>query len=126
MLEFPLWLKIWHCLGGKGSSPSQAQWVKDLAFLQLWCGLQLLLRFNSWSGNFHKLWVQPKKKLPHAIYLELHYTQALFSNPITTILSFLTMSKNVIVSKCDLLRLAHFTYHNVFEIYQWFVPFFAI
>ena len=40
-----------------------AQWVKDLALLQLWHRLQLLLRFYPWPRNFHMLWVQPKKKV---------------------------------------------------------------
>ena len=37
------------------------QWVKDLVLLQLWCWLQLRLRFDPWPGNFHMLWVWPKK-----------------------------------------------------------------
>ena len=27
--------------------------LKDLAMLQVWCRLQLQLRFNPWPGNFH-------------------------------------------------------------------------
>ena len=36
--------------------------VQDLALPQLWCKSQLQLRFEPWPGNFHILWVQPKKK----------------------------------------------------------------
>lgn len=39
-----------------------AQWVKELALLQLCHRLQLQLRFNPWTGNFHMPWMQPKKK----------------------------------------------------------------
>ena len=39
-----------------------AQWVKDPMWPQLWRRLQLQLGFNPWSGNFHILWVQSKKK----------------------------------------------------------------
>ena len=42
--------------------PTVVQWVKDLAFLQLWHRSQLWLRFAPWPGNFHMLWVQPKNK----------------------------------------------------------------
>ena len=42
-------LMIWHCLcHGLGLFSSSAQWVKDLALMQLWCRLQLWLRFNPW------------------------------------------------------------------------------
>ena len=34
-----------------GSIPSLAQWVKDLALLQLQCMLQLRLRSDHWFGN---------------------------------------------------------------------------
>ena len=36
--------------------------VKDLVLSLQQFGLLLWLRFNLWSGNFHMLWVQPKKK----------------------------------------------------------------
>ena len=39
-----------------------AQQVKDLVLLQLWCRLQLKLRFNPWPKELHMLSVQPKKK----------------------------------------------------------------
>ena len=39
-----------------------AQWVKDLALLQLWHKLQLWFRFSPWPRNFHMPWVQPLKK----------------------------------------------------------------
>ena len=46
---------------GPGSIPglisSPAQWVKDLALLQLWP------MFNPWPGNFHVPWVWPYKNL---------------------------------------------------------------
>ena len=38
-----------------------AQQVKDLALSLQWLGLLLWHRFNTWPGNFHMLWVQPKK-----------------------------------------------------------------
>ena len=41
--------------------PAVAQWVKDLALLQLWYKLQLQLCFDPWPGNFHMPWMQPKK-----------------------------------------------------------------
>ena len=50
-------------LQGWGSEPGPAQWVKDLALLQLWCRSQLHLRFDPWSRNSHVPWVQPKKNL---------------------------------------------------------------
>ena len=36
--------------------------VKDLVLSLQQFGLLLWLRFILWSGNFHMLWVQPKKK----------------------------------------------------------------
>ena len=43
-------LKICHWLcGGVGSVPSLIQWVKDPPLLQLWHGLKLRLRFDSWE-----------------------------------------------------------------------------
>ena len=38
-----------------------AQEVKDLAGLQLWYRPQVQWGFNSWPGNFHMLWMWPKK-----------------------------------------------------------------
>ena len=35
--------------------------VKDLVLLQLWCGLQLWLRFDPWPRNFHLPGMWPKK-----------------------------------------------------------------
>ena len=35
-----------------GLIPSPAQWVKDLALLQLWCRSQLQLGLDPWPGNF--------------------------------------------------------------------------
>ena len=46
-----LWeLPLWH----KGIRVTRlwAQWVKDLALLQLWSSLQLQLRSDPWLGNF--------------------------------------------------------------------------
>ena len=51
------WVNNPACLyGGTGLIPGPVQWLKDLALLQLW------LRFSLWPGNFHLLWVWPKKK----------------------------------------------------------------
>ena len=33
--------------------------LKDMVLPQLWCMLQLWLRFNPWSGNFHMPHVWP-------------------------------------------------------------------
>ena len=46
----------------KKGVPVVAQWVKDMVLPQLWCWSKLQLRFSPWPGNFHMLWVQPKKK----------------------------------------------------------------
>ena len=46
------------------------QWVKDLALQQLWCRLQMELRFNPWSGNFHMSQVQPKNGRKTLHFLE--------------------------------------------------------
>ena len=45
-------------------SPSLAQGngLKDPVLLQLWYGLLLWLRLNSWPRNFHMPWVLPLKK----------------------------------------------------------------
>ena len=52
------WVNDPACLCGvAGSIPRQQQWVKDPALLQLWPKL----RFDPWPGNFHMLWMQPKK-----------------------------------------------------------------
>jgi len=44
--------------------PAVAQWVNDLALLQLWHRLQLQFGFNPWPGNFHMpfVWLKKKKK----------------------------------------------------------------
>ena len=47
--------------GVAGLIPSPAQWVKDLALLQLGGRLQPQLGFDLWPRNFHMLWVWPKK-----------------------------------------------------------------
>ena len=39
-----------------------AQWVKDLVVLQLQCGLQLQLRSDPWSWNFHMLQAAKEEK----------------------------------------------------------------
>ena len=46
------WLHIKTVVG----SFLMAHLVKDLALSLLWC------RLNPWPGNFHVLWVQPRKK----------------------------------------------------------------
>ena len=38
------------------------QQVKYLALSLQWLESLLLGRFNPWSRNFHRLWLQPKKK----------------------------------------------------------------
>ena len=56
-------LKIRRCLcGSLDSMPSPVQWIEDLVLPQLWYRSQQWLRFSPWPGNFHVLWVQPKKK----------------------------------------------------------------
>ena len=42
--------------------PGQHDGLKDLALLEPWHRSQLWLRFSPWTGNFHMLWVCPKKK----------------------------------------------------------------
>ena len=37
------------------------QLVKDPVLLQLWCRLELWLRFNPWPRKFQMLWVQQNK-----------------------------------------------------------------
>ena len=68
LLKWCSGLRIWSCLcsdsgccWGVGLIPSPAQWVKDLALLQLWCSSQMWLGFDPWPWNFHMLWVWPKK-----------------------------------------------------------------
>ena len=51
-----------HLHGVAGSIPSPAQWVMDLALLQLWHRSQTGRGFSPWPGNYHVLWVQPKKE----------------------------------------------------------------
>ena len=57
-------VKEWACFPGSvGLIPSLfVRWVKDPALLQLWCSLQLWLRFGHWPRNFYMLWVQLKKR----------------------------------------------------------------
>ena len=57
------WVNDPACLcAGKGLIPGPAQCIKDLLLLQLWHRLQFWLRFDPWPGNFHRPWMQPKKK----------------------------------------------------------------
>ena len=58
--------------------PTVAQGTKALAMLQLWHGSQLQLRFNSWSGNFHMLWVR-KKKIHVYIYVCMYVCVCVYS-----------------------------------------------
>ena len=39
-----------------------AQWVKDLALPQPWCGSHPQLGLDPWTRNFHMSWMWPKKK----------------------------------------------------------------
>ena len=48
--------------------PRLVQWVKDLALLQLWHGLQFQLRFSLWPWNCHMLPLQPKKRKQNKNY----------------------------------------------------------
>ena len=60
-LQLPLWLMEVPALVAAeeaGSIPVLAQWVKDLALMQLWCRLQLQLPFDPWPQNFHMLQVR--------------------------------------------------------------------
>ena len=47
-------------LGGRGSIPGLAQWVKDPI---QWYGSQLWLRFDPWLGNFHTPQIWPNKQI---------------------------------------------------------------
>ena len=42
--------------------PTVAQWLKDLALLQLWCRSQQQLGFDPWLRNFHMPRVRLKEK----------------------------------------------------------------
>ena len=42
--------------------PAWGSGLKDTALPQMYCRLQLQLRFNPWTWNFHMLRVWPKKK----------------------------------------------------------------
>ena len=55
----------------QGSIPSPAQWVKDLALLQLWLRSQLQLRSNLWPGNFICYEAAKKKKKKKALFISL-------------------------------------------------------
>ena len=48
-------------LGSMGLIPGPVQWGKDVVLLQLWCGLQLQLRFDPWPGHFHMSQVQHRQ-----------------------------------------------------------------
>ena len=57
------WVNDPACFCGvAGSGASPAQWVKDLALLQLWCKLQMQLGFDPWPQELHMPRVQPGKK----------------------------------------------------------------
>ena len=58
--EFRLWPACLY--GGTSLIPSLAHWVKDPVLLKLRCRVQLQLRFDPWSGDFHMLRGQLKKK----------------------------------------------------------------
>ena len=46
------WYLKYYAMSG---APAVAQWVKDLAFQQLWHRLQLRLRFDPWPRSFYML-----------------------------------------------------------------------
>ena len=59
------------------------QWAKDLVLLQLWCRLQLRLRFDPWHRNFHVLWVLLKKKFKNlelASHLDIRFLSTVLKN----------------------------------------------
>lgn len=45
-----------------GSIPSPAQWVKDPVWLQLWCRLQVQLRFNPQNFKMPRVRLKKGKK----------------------------------------------------------------
>ena len=48
-------LSLWQLRSLLSSIPGPVQWVKDPVLPQLWCTLQLQLRFDPWPGNFRVL-----------------------------------------------------------------------
>ena len=52
-----------------GSTPSLAQWVKDLMLLQLWLRSQVQFGSDPWPGETicHREWQQRKKNIHHSI-----------------------------------------------------------
>ena len=57
------WVSDLACLcGSDGLISSLVQWGKDPALPQPWCSLPMWLRFSLWPGNFHMLWMWPKKQ----------------------------------------------------------------
>ena len=52
--------------------PARVQRVKDPVLLMLWRRSQLRLGFDPWPGNFHTLWLQPKKKTKTKTKLKSH------------------------------------------------------
>ena len=55
------WVRTWQC-EHVGSIPSLAQWVKDLAVLQMYHRLQLQLRFDPWPVNTFAMGKEKKRE----------------------------------------------------------------
>lgn len=53
-------LTIWLVSVGLLVLSSLPQWVKDPAWLQLCHKSQMLPGFAPWTGNIHRLWLQPQ------------------------------------------------------------------
>ena len=63
------------CLcGGASLIPSPAQWVKDLALLQLWRQLQLQLGIQSLGQELHMPQVWLKKKTKLQVFTRCHFS----------------------------------------------------
>lgn len=63
-VKFALFKELSRMLWGKVLARNSlvAQWVKDPTLSLKGLGLLLWFRFDSWLGNFHMLWLLPKKK----------------------------------------------------------------
>ena len=56
------------------------QWVKDLALSLQWLRSLLCLGFDSWPGNFHMPWTQPKKPPKISFIIQPSITTELLSS----------------------------------------------
>ena len=64
------------------------QWVKHLALTLQWPGLQLWHRFDPWLGNFHMMWMWPKKIL---IMTQRSYTVCLQTHQFLSLVTVLQL-----------------------------------